>query len=65
MEDQNWKPVSYAHKKIPNYMEKSATIDWKTVTIYDYLDGTPAYLYWYNGVWQLASGCTIQCKSSH
>lgn len=58
-ESNDWMAVSYPFNKFFNYGEgNAADIDWSTARVYEKLDGSLMTMYYYDGVWQVASNGT-------
>lgn len=54
--DNNWNPVAYPFEKFWNHHEsRAAKIDWTTAKIWEKVDGSLMFMYWYNDAWEIAS----------
>lgn len=55
-EQQDWSIVSHPFHKFFNQHEpNAASINWRTARVYEKLDGSLHTLYWYGGLWRVAS----------
>lgn len=52
----NWNVVAYPFSKFYGYAEgRAAKIDWKSASIWEKVDGSLMFMYWYDGHWEVAS----------
>ncbi len=66
LEEENFNVVCHSFNRFYNYGEKNAaTIDWKSVRVFEKVDGSIIRLYWWNGEWRTSTTSTINANRAY